>query len=91
MRISVRTRSELHCDVPVFIASDTGNLNDLCKEANDLTFQYNNLVTQKRKINYLSPSALNMAAVLHLMYQTVLTRLLLRTTHRSFSPGWLPS
>lgn len=83
MRISVRTRSELHCDVPVFIASDTGNLNDLCKEANDLTFQYNNLVTQKGKTDYLSPSALNMAAVLHLMYQTVLSSFL-RTTHPVF-------
>jgi glycosidase len=85
MRISVRTRTELHKNAPVFVTSASESLEDLHKEANELSFAYNDLVNRMGTNRYISPAGLHMTAVLHLMYQTVLSSFLQTTNPVFFS------
>jgi len=85
MRISVRTRTDLQVESLVFVASESENMNQLYKEANELAYFYNNRVTQKGGNDYVSPANLHMAAVLHLLYQTVLSHFLRNSQPDFFS------
>jgi len=74
MRISVRARTELGFFSPVFC--ETTELSTIYKEANDLTYRYNQLVTKKQGTDFVSSANIHATAILHMIYQTVLSRYL---------------
>ncbi|WP_320129050.1 alpha-amylase family glycosyl hydrolase [uncultured Sphaerochaeta sp.] len=73
-RISVRTRTEMDFFLAVF-PSDT-NLDGLYNQANELAHFYNTLVHERKGTGYVSTGKLHATAVLHFIYQTVLSRYL---------------
>lgn len=75
-RIAKLTRDELHLTTPVFTTDQS--LQALYNEANELTYSYNLLLKQKgtEDSSYLTPGKLHACAVLHLLYQIVLSQYL---------------
>ena len=73
-RISVRTRTELDFFPPLF-PSDA-HLNELYQEATELAYRYNEKVRSKGGNDYLSSGKLHAVAVLHQLYQSVLSNYL---------------
>lgn len=73
-RISVRTRTELDFFPPLF-PSDA-DLNELYQEATELAYRYNEKVRSKGGNDYISSGKLHAVAVLHQLYQSVLSNYL---------------
>ncbi len=73
-RISVRTRTELDFFPPLFPSN--AHLNELYQEATELAYRYNEKVRSKGGNDYLSSGKLHAVAVLHQLYQSVLSNYL---------------
>ena len=77
LRISIRTRTEMDFFLALF-PSNSG-LDGFYKQANELAHYYNSMVHKRQGKEYLSAGKLHATAVLHLIYQTVLSRYLEET------------
>ncbi|MGE4453998.1 MAG: alpha-amylase family glycosyl hydrolase [Sphaerochaeta sp.] len=73
-RISVRTRTEIDF-FPALFPSDA-NLTDLYKQATELSYLYNSKVKAKGGNDWISSAKLHASAVLHQLYQSVLSHYL---------------
>ena len=73
-RISVRTRTEIDF-FPALFPSDA-DLGDLYKQATELAYLFNTKVKAKGGNDWVSPAKLHASAVLHLLYQSVLSHYL---------------
>ncbi|MFA7129317.1 MAG: hypothetical protein WC136_09125, partial [Sphaerochaeta sp.] len=83
LRISIRTRTEMDFFSALFPStSDVGNL---YRQANELAHRYNTRVKQRGGSDYVSAGKLHASAVMHLLYQTVLSRYLSDTEPDFFS------
>ena len=70
-RISDIVRSDLKLSTPVFETDE--NISELYREALSIAYSYNQKEKEKGKSDFISASKLHATAVLHLLYQIVLT------------------
>ena len=74
LRISNLVRKKLDVKNPVFETSQ--DIASLYKEALTISFSYNQRMKEEGKSEFVSAAKLHATSVLHLLYQTVLTRLM---------------
>lgn len=70
-RIAKATRLDLQLQEPVFTTDE--DLSQLYREALTVSYRYNEKARSEGRSDFVSASKLNATAVLHLLYQTVLT------------------
>ena len=70
-RISDIVRSDLKLSTPVFETDE--NISELYREALSIAYSYNQREKEKGKADFISAAKLHATAVLHLLYQIVLT------------------
>lgn len=82
-RIAARIRNDINYHVPLFPTSD--NLHALLQQAKDFSYTYNVQQQQKGVQDFLSTGNLHAVGVLHLLYQTVVSKYLVEQNHDFFS------
>ncbi len=84
-RLAKSLRNELSFSKPIFKTDE--NLQDFSREAGDLAWKYNSILKEKQADNseYLSAGKLHATAVLHLLYQEVLSIYLKETNPDLFT------
>ena len=76
LRIAKIIREDLHNTNPLFVT--TYDLKALYKESTDFSFQYNEMLKKRglEDSSYLSPGKIHATALLHILYQSVLSQYL---------------
>ena len=82
-RISKQIREKLNLKKSVFITEF--DLQHIYNEANDIAFKYNELIKKTNEGEYISAGKLHTVAVLHLLYQSVLSTYLKENNPDLFS------
>ncbi len=83
LRISVRTRTDMDYFLPVFPAGS--DFRAMHEQANDIAMRYNAMVHTHNGKSFVSSGKLYASGVLHLLYQTVITKYLLESDHDFFT------
>ncbi len=83
LRISVRTRTDMDYFSPIFPSG--GDFRAMHDQANEIAQRYNSAVRKHNGKAFISSGKLHATGVLHLLYQTVITRYLIDSDHDFFS------
>ena len=81
-RIANTTREKLQVKEPVFPSDESLDL--LYREASSLAYKYNSEVKKDGRSDYVSPGKLHVTAVLHMVYQIVLSKKLEEDSYKDF-------
>lgn len=83
LRISVRTRTDMDYFSPIFPSG--GDFRTMHDQANELAQRYNSMIRKHNGKAFVSGGKLHATGVLHLLYQTVISRYLVDSDHDFFS------
>ncbi len=83
MRIALKTRNEINYKEPLFVDSDS--LDEIYEQAKIVAHTYNKRIKDVGSSDFVSASLLNATALLHILYQELVTNYLKTKNSRFFS------